>query len=67
MVVDFGLGKRKFADNRVHIFYPVYVAFMGSSAQPISPKSSRLMDNLAKHPDVTYNTVVLIVTTEFDA
>jgi hypothetical protein len=67
VVVDSRLGKRKFVKNRVHILSPVYVAFMGSSTQPIPPISSRLMDNLAKQPDVTDNAVVLIVTTEFNA
>ena len=67
VVVDPGLGKRKFVKNRVRILSPVYVAFMGSSTQPIPPISSRLMDNLAKQPDVTDNAVVLIVTPEFNA
>ena len=67
VVVDSGLGKRKFVKNRIHIFSPVYVALMGSSTQPVTPISSRLVDNLAKQPDVTNNAVVLIVTTEFNA
>jgi hypothetical protein len=67
VVVDSGFGKRKFVKNRVHILSPVYVAFVGSSTQPIPPISSRLVDNLAKQPDVTNNAVVLIVTTEFNA
>ena len=67
VVVDSGLGKRKFVKNRVYIFSPVYVAFVGSSTQPRSPISSCLVDNFAKQPDVTDNPVVLIVTTEFNA
>ena len=67
VVVDSGFGKRKFVKDRVHILSPVYVAFMGSSTQPVPPISSRLVDNLAKQPDVTNNAVVLIVTTEFNA
>ena len=66
-VVDLGLGKRKFVRNRVRILAPVYVALVGSSTQPVPPISFRLMDNLAKQPDVTNNAVVLIVTTEFNA
>ena len=67
VVVDPGFGKRKFVKNRVHILSPVYVALMGSSTQPVPPISSRLMDNLAKQPDVADNAVVLIVTPEFNA
>jgi len=57
LVVDSGFGKRKFVKDRVHILSPVYVAFVGSSTQPISPVSSRLVDNLAKQPNVTNNVV----------
>ena len=67
VVIDPRLGKRKFVKNRVCILCPVYVTLMGSSTQPVSPISSRLMDNLAKQPDVADNAVVLIVTTEFGA
>ena len=67
VVVDPRLGKRKFVKNRVYILSPVYVALMGSSTQPVPPISSRLMDNLAKQPDVADNAVVLIVTPQFNA
>ena len=67
VVVDSGFGKRKFVKNRVYIFSPVYVAFVGSSTQPVPPISSCLVDNFAKQPDITNNPVVLIVTTEFNA
>ena len=67
VMVDSGFGKRKFVKNRVHILRPVYVAFVGSSTQPVPPISSRLVDNLAKPPDVTNNAVVLIVTPEFNS
>ena len=67
VVVDPRLGKCKFVKNRVYILFPVYVAFVGSSTQPVPPISSRLVEYLAKQPDVTDNAVVLIVTTEFNA
>jgi hypothetical protein len=67
VVVDPGLRKRKFVKNRVYILFPVYVAFVGSSTQPISPVTLSLMNSFAKHPDVTNNSVVLIVTPEFNA
>ena len=67
VMVDPGFGKRKFVKNRVYILSPVYVAFVGSSTQPVPSISFHLVDSLTKQPDIADNAVVLIVTAEFNA
>jgi hypothetical protein len=63
---DPGPRKTKLVHNGFDELFPVNIAFVGSAAQPIPPKSPRPMKNSAQRPMVTNYPIVTIVTTELD-
>jgi hypothetical protein len=63
---DPGDRKAKFVHNGIYELFPVNIAFVGSAAQPIPPKSPNPMKNTAQRPIVTNYTIVPIVTTELN-
>ena len=65
-VDDPGFWKGKSVHDRIQKSFPVNVAFVRSTTQPIPPISSHTVENDAKSPVVTAYTIVLIVTTKLD-
>ena len=63
---DPGPRKTKLVHNGFDELFPVNIAFVGSAAQPISPKSLRPMKNSAQRPMVANYPIVTIVPTELD-
>ena len=65
-VDDPGFWKGKSVHDRVQKSFPVNVAFVRSTTQPIPPVSSRTVENDAKSSVITAYTIELIVTTKLD-
>jgi hypothetical protein len=66
VVDDPGHRKGELIINGMQIFMPVNVSFVASSAQPVPPKSLRMMMNTAQCPIVICYAIVLIVTSELN-